>query len=181
MQYFGTLPVAGASTGAAAINTAYYDITLGTLLTNARAQGLMGAGLNAGQSFYGYQTASSRSHSAVNDVSNQIMIAESGGWDFLVGVYGANTPFTFCSTNGTWGADWSPHAGQLVYAGPSATTRTQNGQSGIEAAGCFIPRGRTTAVMTDSSARALDYRGQVLKQEEVNGINYMTYFYPDGF
>lgn len=180
MQYFGALPVAGASIGAAAINTSYYDITLGTLLTNARAQGLMGAGLDVGQAFYGYQTAPSRSSSAVADISNQILISESGSWDYLVGVYGAATPFTFCSTNGTWGPDWSPFAGLNVYAGPSATTKTLEGRSGISS-GCLIPKGRTTAVMVDSSAKSMDYRGDLLRQENVNGINYMTHFYPDGF
>lgn len=177
MQYFGGLPVAGASAGAAAINSSYYNINLGTLLVNARAQGLMGAVA----SNYGYATAGSRSTTSVANVSGTILIAESGSWDFLVGVYGANTPFTFCSTDGTWGAGWSPHAGRNVYAGPSATTKPKSGDRSGIAGGCFIPDGRTTAVMVDSSARSLDYRGQVLKVETANSINYMSYFSPDGF
>jgi prepilin-type N-terminal cleavage/methylation domain-containing protein len=181
MQYFGSLPVAGASTGAAAINPSYYqNINLGSILVNARAQGLMGAGLDAGQSFYGYQTAPSRSSTSIANVSNTILVSESGSWDYLVGVYGANTPFTFCSTNGTWGSGWSPHAGKNVYAGPSATTRPKSANESGIAGGCYVPAGRTTAVMVDSSARSMDYRGQVLKTENVGGVNYMTYFWPDG-
>lgn len=180
MQYFGSLPVAGASTGAAAINTGYYVVNLPPLLNNARAQGLMGAGLDVGQAFYGYRTAASQSATAIANPSNNILVSEAGSWDYLVGVYGAASPFTFCSTNGTWGVDWSPHAGKNVYAGPSATTRTQNNLTGIGAT-CTVPRGRTTAVMADSSARALDYRGQILKTELVGGVEHMTYFSPAGY
>lgn len=176
MQYFGSLPVA-AATAAADINPSEYVINLSTLLVDARAQGLMGAGVPEGEAVQQYRNAPSLSTSAVGSPSSTILISESGSWDYLMGVYAATAPFTFCGQNGVWQAEYSAHPGRSVYAGPSATTRTTGGANGL-AATCLIPNGRSTVVMTDTSARALDYRGQILQTQNVDGINYMTYFSP---
>jgi hypothetical protein len=108
------------------------------------------------------------------------MISEAGGWDMLVGVYGSTNPFTFCSTQGTWGSGWTPYDGQDVFAGPHAHKNVKNGRSGVNSA-CLLPDGMTTYVATDGSAKAADFRGRVMSVGTLpDGSLAFKNFWPQG-
>ncbi len=110
----------------------------------------------------GRTVATSYSNTQVDDVSNTILIAEGSNWDgwfSLVAGDGASVgPLNYC-------VRWNPvpdaNANGANYSAPiTTTTRPQSGQNGLTAT-CFIPQGRATVTMTDGSARAVDFRGQI--------------------
>jgi prepilin-type N-terminal cleavage/methylation domain-containing protein len=160
LQYFGALPRIETIRTTATI----YSANLGPLTGNQTvyAAGLMGSG-TAGMFMYKPGSYPSLAQSQVNNVSDNVLVAESGNWDMLMGVYGASQPFTFCAQNGTWGPGWSPHAGQYVYAGPHARKRTKDGLSGIGGR-CLYPDGMSSYVAVDGSAKAVDFRTKMLER-----------------
>ncbi|MBX3117763.1 MAG: prepilin-type N-terminal cleavage/methylation domain-containing protein [Fimbriimonadaceae bacterium] len=104
--------------------------------------------------------ATSYSNTQVDDVSNTILFVEGSNWDNwfpIVPGDGVTTdPMRFCIR-------WIPvqfNANGGSFSSPiTATTRPLNGLHGLT--GCVVPQGRSTATMTDSSARSVDFRGQI--------------------
>lgn len=170
LQHFGSLP----HTNALQTTRSYYESNWRGL-GNTKSQGLMG-----GQGGYGFNDAggSGIPQTAVNNPSGTIMISESSNWDMMVGVYDSGTPFVFC---GGWGAgEWSAWpAPAWGIAGPTATTRTINGATGV--GNCAYPNGRTTWVAVDTSARSSDNRGDVMKKIQLaDGTFAFERFWPEG-
>jgi hypothetical protein len=103
--------------------------------------------------------ASSMSQSAIEDVSRYIMIAEAGNWDMWLGIHGQQYGIGFCNTwNGTF-----QQPGIMNMFGPHARKRSKVPQSG-----CRYPDGMTTYGAMDGSAKAVDYRGQVLGRKQLS-------------
>lgn len=108
----------------------------------------------------GRKIASSLSSSQVNDVAVTALLVEANNWDAWMSVVGTATagPLSYCIR-------WTP-ASYNVNAGNygtafTALTRPEAGAgyNGIgTATGCTIPKGRTTYVATDSSAKSVDFR-----------------------
>ncbi|MBX3117758.1 MAG: prepilin-type N-terminal cleavage/methylation domain-containing protein [Fimbriimonadaceae bacterium] len=110
----------------------------------------------------GRSVATSYSNTQVDDVSNTILYAEGSNWDAWFSLIAGDGvtlgPLSYC-------VRWNPvpdaNANGANYSAPiTTTTRPLNGLNGLTAA-CFIPQGRSTATMTDSSARSVDFRGQI--------------------
>ncbi|MBX3117762.1 MAG: prepilin-type N-terminal cleavage/methylation domain-containing protein [Fimbriimonadaceae bacterium] len=106
--------------------------------------------------------ASSYSNTQVDDVSNTILIVEGSSFDnwFSMNVGDGVTldPMRYCLR---WNPVPDANANGSEYSAPiTTTTRPLNGLNGL-VPGCFTPQGRSTATMTDSSARSVDFRGQI--------------------
>lgn len=172
LQYFGALPRAE---GKYNDGTQYVSSFLGGH-TSVRSKGLLGTGEP------GYQlqfSNGSLTQSQIANVSDNVLIAESGNWDMLAGVY-ANMPFTFCGGVPTWGSGWSIGTGSWNYAGPHATKGVKGDASGFSS-GCTYPNGLTTYVATDGSAKSQDFRGRVMEIKTLSdGSEVFTKFWPDG-
>lgn len=173
MQYWGTLPK---SEGHKTAGTIYKTSFLGQ--ADVKSQGLMGVG----GPMYAFTTANpSYTQTQVENISDSVMLAESGNWDMLVGVYGATNPFGFCAGAPTWGAGWSVNSGGAWnYAGPHARKNPKADRDGFDS-GCFIPNGFTTYVATDGSAKAVDFRGRLMEIGTLaDGTKAFKRFYPQG-
>lgn len=169
LQYLGSLPRASAVNNAAV--KGYFETTWTiTGDNNVKSDGVLGGGLG-----YQYAAAASYSQSEIANVSDNVLISEAGNWDYLVGVYGSTAPFSFCAK--VWG-DNNLNPG--TYAGPSTTTRTVKGMSGLTST-CYIPNGRTTYVATDGSAKSLDFRGKLMEVMTLSdGTKAFKRFWPRG-
>ncbi|HSH96517.1 MAG TPA: prepilin-type N-terminal cleavage/methylation domain-containing protein [Roseimicrobium sp.] len=159
LQYWGSLP------RIEAIDTATTEFSTNNVLSNGRptaSMGLMGVGIAAAYQGYRVGSVPSLTQSSVENISDNVMIAESGGWDFLVGIYGSDAPFTFCGTNGVWPADWTAHPGKSIFAGPAALKNANGGRNGFST-NCEIPDGQSTIAATDGSAKSMPYRGRLME------------------
>ncbi|MBX3117760.1 MAG: prepilin-type N-terminal cleavage/methylation domain-containing protein [Fimbriimonadaceae bacterium] len=105
----------------------------------------------------GRTVATSYSNTQVDDVSNTILMVEGSNWDNWFSLAASGSPLTGCFR-------WTPAASNANAGNFSApittTTRPLNGANGLTAT-CLVPQGRSTATMTDSSARSVDFRGQI--------------------
>ncbi|MBX3117745.1 MAG: prepilin-type N-terminal cleavage/methylation domain-containing protein [Fimbriimonadaceae bacterium] len=108
----------------------------------------------------GRKIATSYSNTQVDDVSNTILFVEGSNWDNWFPFASGGNPLSTC-----W--RWNPAAanangGNFSYV-ITTTTRPLNGLNGLHTnpTQCLLPQGRSTATMTDSSARSVDFRGQI--------------------
>lgn len=165
LLYMGTLPRAQAVDPAVSFFTSNWRG-----LGNTKSDGIMGAGTG-----YGFDPASSLSQTQISDISNSILISESGQFDMWVGVYGSTTPFVFC---GAWSGTANVWGGYVI-SGPSATTRALNGATGVN--GCAYPNGMSTYVAADGSAKSQDFRGKVMERMQLSdGTMAFKRFWPNG-
>ncbi len=166
LLHMGSLPRASAVDPAVSFYTSDWR-GLGA----TKSDGIMGSGGGG----YGFDPAPSLTQTSVSDISNVVMISESGEFDMWVGVYGSTTPFVFC---GAWSGTFNPHGGYVI-SGPSASTRALNGASGIGS--CVYPNGMSTFVATDGSAKAMDFRGKVMEKITLaDGTRAFRRFWPLG-
>ncbi|HSH96516.1 MAG TPA: hypothetical protein VK968_20370, partial [Roseimicrobium sp.] len=155
LQHWGVMPRAAAVNGP----NDYFQWTQATLTggQNVRFDGVFGAGIEAGQSWYAMKNAPSLSQSQIDAISDVIMISESGNWDNWWGIYAKDTQMGFCAN---WGPGWSAPGKSDIF-GPHARKRSKVPQEG-----CRYPNGMTIYVATDGSAKALDYRGKILERTQ---------------
>lgn len=170
LHHMGQLPRAAAITNAAVLG--YYQSNWGiTGDANVKSDGVFGGGQG-----YGYGTAASLSQSEVANIAENVLLTEAGAWDYMIGPYGATNPFVFC---GNWVAPYNPWP--TIYAGPTTTTRPDLGRTGIQAGGCYYPRGKTTYVATDGSAKVVDFRGRLMELVTLSdGTKAFKRFWPRG-
>lgn len=151
LQHWGVMPRAAAVNGTGT----FYNWTQATLTggQNVRFDGIFGAGMEASSPWYGMRNAPSLSQTQIENISEVIMVAESGNWDMWWGVYGQGFQMGWCAN---WGAGWTQSGNQDIF-GPHARKRSRVANSG-----CRYPNGFTIYAATDGSAKAVDYRGQIL-------------------
>ncbi len=167
MAFLGTLPrAAGIDPAGQEPNLSGYfrnpTWAFNAAATNVRSDGVMGSGASpdgAGANYrYTPGGVPSLSQTSVQEISTNVLISEAGWADYMVGSSGTiDYPFANC---GNWPAPFNMHPGN--FKGPSATTRTIGGATGLTAT-CVFPNGRSTYVATDSSAKNVDWRGQLMK------------------
>lgn len=170
-QFWGVVPRAAAlsrkdANGQVGINDA--------VLTNsvrALVDGPFGAGISTDPTvaYNSTITAPSLSQTAIENISEVVMIAESTAYDMawgrnagggagsgVIGVYCGNA---FASTQ-------TPYSGNVVTGGPTAR-KSPIGGDGLS--GCIYQRGMTTYAATDGSAKSADYRGKMFERTNTSG------------
>ncbi len=187
MQFFG-VPTRAEVLGLPVIAAqGYYEADFGPLTNNGdvRYQGLFGFA-NGGQKrdWNRRRDTASYSTSQVGAPSRTLMVAESQNWDMWWSVGGqinTDLSFKYCVK---WAPEkqWSSYPGYYGYAGPGAYRRPVPKKSGISPGNsCYIPDGYTTWVATDGSAKYSNFRGEMLKHEEVApGVRAFVHFWPAG-
>ncbi|RYG22138.1 prepilin-type N-terminal cleavage/methylation domain-containing protein [bacterium] len=169
LQHWGVIPRAAAVNG----TKDYFEYTASyTGNQPMRMDGLFGAGIETGQTWYAMRNAPSLSQTAVENISDMWLVGEAGNWDMWYGIYGQDY------ANPGWCAGWGGDAGVPGIAtifGPHARKNPQGGMSG-----CIRPNGKTTYVAADSSAKNKDYRGQILggRATRSDGVNVSLYMFP---
>lgn len=155
-QFFGVVPRAASlsSTGAYAMG--------GSLANGAYIDGPFG-------SADAYSSVGSMSQSAVDRVSDTILVADAGAYD--MGLISGNPTvsngalcFAPYTANGT--AQWSGS----IYAGPWARKTVSGGYNGGKACSYDAgQRGSTTFVAVDGSARSMDLKGRIYEKGTSGG------------
>jgi prepilin-type N-terminal cleavage/methylation domain-containing protein len=138
-----------------------------------RFDGLLGAGIATGSTWYEAQDASSITQSNVADVAGMILTSEAGNWDMgFTLVPGVGNEMGWCVT---WlgGAE---QPGKLSITGPHARKNSL-----VALTGCLYPNGMTNLTGVDGHAKALDYRGKVLgRAQRPNGTWVHPMMHPGG-
>ncbi|MBC8066562.1 MAG: prepilin-type N-terminal cleavage/methylation domain-containing protein [Chlorobia bacterium] len=157
LQHWGAIPTASSVNGP---NT-YFTWTQGTLTGGlpVRHDGVFGAGLETVGGWYAMRTSPSLSQTQIENISDMVMVGEAGQFDLWYGIYGQQFNMGFCQQ---WGADWD-NPGHSTIFGLHARKRSKVPQSG-----CVFPNGMTIYVATDSSAKAVDYRGRILERKQLS-------------
>jgi len=170
LQHWGVLPRAVAVQG----GKDHFEYNSATYTGGATvySDGLFGAGIETGQTWYAMQNAPSMSQTQVENLSDMMMVAESGNWDMWYGIYGQG------NANPGWCAGWGGDAGvpgAVTIFGPHAR-KTPIGAT----SGCIRPNGKTVYVAADGSAKNADYRGKVLggKVQRADGTYVSTTMWP---
>jgi prepilin-type N-terminal cleavage/methylation domain-containing protein len=158
IQHFGVMPRAAAVNPALA-NGPDFVWTQATLTGGqpVHFDGIFGAGIEAGQTWYAMRNAPSISQTAIENIANVIMVTEANNFDLWWGIFGQGYQLGWCSN---WGAGWTQPGMQEIF-GPHARKRSKVPQSG-----CRYPDGLTIYAATDGSAKAVDYRGQILSRTQ---------------
>lgn len=161
--YWQRLQAWGAPLRAAAVNgpsTTEFTWSNATFTggVNVKFDGVLGAGVETAGGWYATRSAPSLSQTQVENVSDVILFSEANQWDMWWGIYGQGYQLGFCAS---WGSPWDAAPKQTIF-GPHARKRSK-----VPATGCRYPNGLTVYVATDSSAKAKDYRGQILGRKQL--------------
>jgi prepilin-type N-terminal cleavage/methylation domain-containing protein len=195
LQHWGVPQRASATTEGAGTR-GYYEVPASGLWgvaptgTLIRVDGLFGAGVQTAGGWYGSQSAPSRSQSEIQNVSEQLMVTESGQWDMWWGIFPESSgvkPLRLC---GAWvprenwmqgGYGWSyggPHARKK----PQTDTTTSGDATGFMPVSlCAQPNGLVTYIAADTSAKSRNWRRQMTKSTlRSDGTYAMDIFNPNG-
>jgi prepilin-type N-terminal cleavage/methylation domain-containing protein len=127
----------------------------------------------------------SRIQSAIENISDNVMIAESGffdmGWAWMASTSSTfNVPTSYFGNYFNTANTIYPNA--RVLRGPTARKRNQNNVTGVFLPGATnfsYPIGQTSYVAMDGSAKSVDYRGRILESFVTSGgIRAMKRFWP---
>jgi prepilin-type N-terminal cleavage/methylation domain-containing protein/prepilin-type processing-associated H-X9-DG protein len=185
LQYTGGFPTASSNSGAD-IRTAGYYTWAHSIITQGqtvRFDGLFGHGGPTDQ-WYGQVDSASKSQSAVSNVAEMALFSEAYNWDNWWS-FSANASTSYAFRYGVYwspAADWSANGAVYGFAGPLALTRPKNGLDGIgTSTSAERPDGISTIAFADGHAKALDNRGQLLKNELLaDGVTrVLTHFWPN--
>lgn len=119
--------------------------------------GILGAGVETAGGWYQSASAPSLSQTQIENIADVIMISEAGQWDMWFGTVSQTQLLGWCWL---WGAPWDASPKQTI-VGPHARKRSKVPQTG-----CRFPDGLTIYAATDGSAKAKDYRGQVIGRRQ---------------
>ena len=190
LQHWGVPLRAAANNGPTVTTNGYFTATSSIYWgypsgTAVRIDGIFGAGVETGLTWYASKSASSLSQTQIENISNQVMISEAGNWDMWWGVFADIAPLRTCG-------GWRPQSPWMVdgvlwsYAGPHArknprVNNTTSGNATGFANGCAQPNGHSIWVAADGSAKATDFRGGMTKGvQSGGGYWYMERFWPTG-
>ena len=169
LQHWGVLPRAVAVNG----TSDHFEYSNATYTGGkpTYSDGLFGAGIEQGQTWYAMKDAPSVSQTSVENISDMWMVGEAGNWDMWYGIYGQQY------ANPGYCAGWGAPAGvpgAVTIFGPHAR------KNGPATGGCIRPYGKTTYVATDSSAKNKDYKGQILsgRVTRADGTQVSLYMWP---
>jgi prepilin-type N-terminal cleavage/methylation domain-containing protein len=162
LQHWGGIPRAAAVNGP----NDYFVWSEATLTggQNVRHDGIFGAGVETPGGWYATRSASSLTQTSIENISEMVMLAEAGQWDLWYGIFGQQYNMGWCSS---WGTDWDNPGKQSIF-GLHARKRSK-----VPLAGCIFPNGMTIYVATDSSAKAVDYRGRILSRKQLSTGEYV--------
>ncbi len=179
LEHFGSLPEQAAVQHMAKSPNGGYAYQ-GYFSNNvpAHLDGLMGYG-EAGYGYYNGTTSGTPSltTTTVNSPTDMAMITPASSWDYWMGVFGT-LPQPFANCGG-----WNPGSYDVVpgaegFTGPVSIKPTTH--SGIDA-GCFYPNGMGVYAAVDGHAKTLDYKGQLMKTQQISdGSTVFTHFWPGG-
>jgi len=183
IQHFGVPP------RAATRGRTWWSVTPSTVwgypagASPVKVDGIFGAGVDTagGSSWYGQVSAPSLSQTQIENISDAVLIAQAGNWDFWWGV--TDTAFRNCYN---WGVGWSVVDNYWSYNGPHArknptTDGTTSGDGSGLTPGCNYPKGMTIYCAADGSAKAIDFRGKIIAPKQASdGTWYMLRFFPAG-
>lgn len=113
----------------------------------------------------------SLSLSQISEPSSAVLVTEGGLWDGGAGQL-ADRPFNYNFPVGVW-SDPSLNvlAGRSVYSGPHARKAARSNTGfGLSSAGLPYPDGRTTYAAADTSARSVDWKGQLINETVATGF-----------
>jgi prepilin-type N-terminal cleavage/methylation domain-containing protein len=165
-QFFGVVPAAGAMKNKSAAGEVM--IQDGTLTNNIATylDGPFGAGTTDPAVAYNNTiTYPSKTTSQIENVSDQVMVAESTSYDMGWGrnaYVGTGQVGIFCGS--AYAASQTAYSTtSLTLGGPTARKRPVNSGDGV-ASGCLYLKGQTTYVATDGSAKSADYRGRMYER-----------------
>ncbi|MBX3118199.1 MAG: prepilin-type N-terminal cleavage/methylation domain-containing protein [Fimbriimonadaceae bacterium] len=163
-EYWQRLQAWGGLQRAAAVNgpsTTNFTWTNATFTGNVPVQfdGILGAGVETPGGWYASRSAPSLSQTQIENVSDVILFCEANQWDLWWGIYDQSFKLGFCAS---WGPDWDASPKQTIF-GPHARKRSKVPQTG-----CRYPDGLTIYAATDGSAKAKDYRGQILGRRQLS-------------
>lgn len=163
------LPARADTSPVAAVVTNGHFRSTWTGVPTVKYDGIAGAsydGTAATSPFYGYRKSASLTSSGIENVSTTAMVAESSdhdAWFLYIGSDSSATTTTLGPLN--YVVRWTPidyneNPGNGYGACFTSTTRPQDSVTGLYPIGgpYTLPKGRTTYVATDSSARAADTR-----------------------
>jgi prepilin-type N-terminal cleavage/methylation domain-containing protein len=109
--------------------------------------------------------------SQLSDPSNTLLVTEGGLWDGGAGML-ADRPFNYNFPTGPW-ADQSLNVvpGASVYTGPHARKAAKSNTGfGLNKDGLPYPDGRTAYVAADTSAKTVDWKGQLINDTVATGL-----------
>lgn len=194
LQNWGVVPRATTANSAAVRTQGYWTVNdvLLTQSTLTRFDGIMGVGLSANNTVVGAAAqpataaapigVNSKTQTSISNISNTVMIMESGNYDSWLLSHTTNTSptgWTFVMTAAP--SDGCQHytalGNRLVnnkVVGPHARKSSKVPTT----SGCYYGDGRTTYVATDGSAKSVDYRGRVFGKKAL-GLNWvLPIFWP---
>lgn len=160
-QFWGVVPRAAALLNKNASGQIFINDATLTQSIPSYLDGPFGAGITAA-SYQNTVTAPSLTQTAIENISEVVMVAESTSYDMAWGrnaVVGAGQVGIFCG--GAYAATQMAYGGSVVVGGPTAR-KSPIGGDGIS--GCVYQRGKTTYAATDGSAKAVDYRGGMFQR-----------------
>jgi len=167
-QFMGGVPRFGITAGSA--TAGYWETTSANFLTNGRIgrfDGILGAGVDGGS--YGSITlaAPSAGQTQIENISDVVMVAEGGLYDFGMAVWASGSaPGFVCGT-----VNPSPYGTGGVLMGSPFAQKTPTGSwQGYKCSG--ISSGKTTYVATDGSAKTADLRGRIWETVQASDGNY---------
>jgi prepilin-type N-terminal cleavage/methylation domain-containing protein len=182
-QYLGCFPVARINSDATVRGQGYYTyqqsvITQGHLV---KFDGLYGHGGPTDQ-WYGQVAGASLSQSNIAQVADTVLLDESSNWDNWWSFGTGGTSYAFYYAVQWTPAEWSSYGSEWGYAGPTATTRPVSGdRTGIDV-NPKITNGLSTTVLADGHAKALDFRGELMKQVQLGDGSYvLKHWWPQGY
>jgi type II secretory pathway pseudopilin PulG len=167
LQHWGVIPRAASIANGTTPEFHWSNATL-TGGVDVKFDGVFGAGVDPTTTWYQQKTASSMSQSNIEDVSNYMMIAEAGNWDMWFGAVGGTNPAILGWCYSWTPAEWQQPGTINFTTGPHARKRSQ-----VPTSGCYFPKGLTTYVATDGSAKAVDYRGKVFGRKQLSDGSYV--------
>jgi len=165
-QYWGVVPRAAALLNKNASNQIFINDATLTGGVASYIDGPFGAGM-AAASYQNTVAAPSITQTAIENISEVVMVAESTSYDMAWGRnawVGAGQVGIFCGS--AYASTQNAYGATVIIGGPTAR-KSPIGGDGIS--GCVYPRGKTSYAATDGSAKSVDYRGGMYQRTTTSG------------
>lgn len=184
LQLYGMPARAAVSSGARNRRNLYYRWSFAPITggETVRFEGLGGFATNVPdveKGWLGRVEGPSRAESAIGSPGDMVLAVESFNWDLWWSI--VPEPMNYCVywvgaasivPNPTW-----------TFSGPGAFKGNKAGEQGMSRS-CnnnIVPKGITTYVAVDGSAKSVDYRGKLFRVQQLpSGVYVHPHFWPEG-